>query len=128
MLSYYRRKENIPPFSISLSLSISLLSPSCSLLRALFFLVIHLCNEDVAQLTSPMELNKRPIIQTSLAPKDYNIHTRSAVKVTGKNTTESRIKPLIVCIWIAGLSDRGLDAQKDATIHTSLSLLVAAWL
>lgn len=75
-----------------------------------------------------MELNKRPIIQTSLAPKDYNIHTRSAVKVTGKNTTELRIKPLIVCIWIAGLSDRGLDAQKDATIHTSLSLLVAAWL
>lgn len=36
----------------------------------LFFFVIHLCNEDAAQLTSPMELNKRVIIQSSLAPKD----------------------------------------------------------
>jgi hypothetical protein len=78
-----------PPFSLLFSAASS------------HFLVIHLCNEDVAQLTSPLELNKRPIIQTSLAPKDYNIHTRSAVKVTGKNTTELRIKPLIVYICIA---------------------------
>lgn len=35
-----------------------------------FFFVIHLCNEDAVQLTSPMELNKRVIIQSSLAPKD----------------------------------------------------------
>ena len=45
--------------------------PFCSLVQALFFFfVIHLCNEDAAQLTSPMELNKRVIIQSSLAPKD----------------------------------------------------------
>lgn len=35
-----------------------------------FFFVIHLCDEDTAQLTSPMELNKGVIIQSSLAPKD----------------------------------------------------------
>ena len=38
--------------------------------KPFFFFVIHLCNEDAAQLTSPMELNKRVIIQSSLAPKD----------------------------------------------------------
>ena len=51
--------------------------------RAALFFVIHLCNEDMAQLASPMELNKRLIIQSSLAPKDY-IHMRFPLKGTGE--------------------------------------------
>ncbi len=49
------------------------------------FFVIHLCNEDAAQLTSPMELNKRVIIQSSLAPKRLE-YPRFPVIIMGKST------------------------------------------
>ena len=78
------KEEKICSFlpSPSLTYTHSTPIPFCFLVL-LFFFVIHLCNEDMAQLASPMELNKRLIIQSSLAPKDY-IHMRFPLKGTGE--------------------------------------------
>jgi hypothetical protein len=45
----------------------------------------------MAQLASPMESNKRLIIQSSLAPKDY-IHMRFAMKGTGEKIAKLQIR------------------------------------